>query len=140
MNDSIIINTDGGSRGNPGKAAIGIIIWDKDHKVIEKYKEKIGITTNNVAEYKALIKALELILKIKDIENSYEIKVFMDSELIVKQLNGVYKVKQNHLIPLFNSVKKLDSKFKKINYSHVKREDKYQQEADKLVNEALDGL
>lgn len=138
MHEVILINTDGGSRGNPGKAAIGIVIRDENNKVLEKYKEKIGITTNNVAEYKALIKGLELASKYTK-EGNKEIKVFMDSELIVRQLTGVYRVKQSHLISLFENVKKLESKFKKISYTHVFREDKYQTEADKLVNEALDG-
>src|SRR3989338_9721971 len=132
----IIINTDGGSRGNPGKAAIGIVIWDENRKVLEKHKEKIGVTTNNVAEYKALIKALELALKYTGHkkEGTKEITVFMDSELIVRQLNGIYRVKQAHLIPLFETVKKAEHQFKKVSYYHVFREDRYQREADRLVN------
>ena len=129
----IQINSDGGARGNPGPAAIGLIIRKKD-KILKKYSKKIGRTTNNVAEYKALIKALEIASKFKD----KEVVCFLDSELVVRQLDGKYKVKNKKLIPLFSKVKKAEKKFEKVAYRHVSRWNKYQKIADKLVNKELD--
>ena len=129
----IIINCDGGARGNPGPAAIGVVVRD-EKKVLEIYKEKIGATTNNVAEYHALIKALELARKYsKD-----EVVVIMDSELVIKQMSGEYKVRSEHLLPLFNKVKSLEKIYNKVTYEHVFRTDHHQTMADKLVNDALD--
>ena len=134
----ITTNCDGGSRGNPGKAAIGIIIR-KDKNIIKEHKEKIGIATNNIAEYKAIIKTLELVKQIETNEkNAKEIMCFLDSELIVKQLQGKYKVKDIKLKLLYDKVKELEKGFSKITYKHVSRLDENQQLADKLVNEALD--
>ncbi len=131
-----IIYTDGGSRGNPGRAGIGFVIWDSKYKKIAEHKEYIGITTNNVAEYTALIKGLE---KCKSVTKE-EVSVFMDSELIVRQMQGKYKVKTEHIKPLFSQVKKLELSFKKVTFTHVPRENVYQKEADRLVNEALDEI
>lgn len=127
------MNADGGSRGNPGRAAIGIVIRENE-KVIEKHKERIGITTNNVAEYNALIKALELAAK----HTKKEIFVFMDSEFVVRQVKGEYKVRKKHLMPLFEKVKEREKVFESVKYEHVPRENKFQALADELVNEALD--
>lgn len=129
----IYINCDGGSRGNPGKAAIGIVIWDKDHKKLEEHKEKIGNTTNNIAEYKSLIKALNLAKKY-----SKEVEVNMDSELVVKQIKGIYRVRAEHLLPLLKEVRENERFFEKIIYKNVPRENIYQKAADFLVNQALD--
>ncbi len=133
-NGMIFINTDGGSRGNPGLAAIGIIIRDKNDKIIELYKEKIGVTTNNVAEYKAIIKALNLA---KNYTNN-EIILSSDSEVVVRQITGKYKISKDHLKVLFDEVKKEEKNFSKVGYNHVFREDLYQSKADALVNQALD--
>lgn len=130
----IITNSDGGSRGNPGQAAIGIIIRNNE-KIIKTYKEKIGRTTNNVAEYKALIKALQLALKY----TKFSITCILDSELVVKQLQGKYSVINPDLKALYLTVKELEKNFSFIKYKHVKREDKFQKLSDKLVNQALDG-
>ncbi len=128
-------NSDGGSRGNPGQAAIGIILRDGE-KIILKHKEKIGIATNNIAEYKAIIKALQLASTFK---HPYtEIQCILDSELVVKQLTGEYNVNHENMIPLYEQVKKLEKHFKDITYKHVLRDDKFQSQADALVNEALD--
>ena len=132
----ICIHTDGGSRGNPGKAAIGIVIFDDKDKIIENYKETIGVTTNNVAEYSAVIKALELAKKY----TTEEINLFSDSELTVRQLNGEYKVKQEHLQKLYHKAKENEKAFKKVTYEHVRREHPHQFKADALVNQALDGV
>lgn len=98
------------------------------------YSEKIGSVTNNVAEYKALIKALELALKY----TKEELTCILDSELIVKQLFGEYRVKNKKLLQLFLRVQKLQENFKKIKYLHVKRNDSFQQIVDALVNIEFD--
>src|SRR3989339_1726799 len=123
--------TDGGARGNPGPAAIGGVLYHNDKK-IKTFSALIGKTTNNQAEYQALIKGLELALK----HGVRELDCFLDSELVVKQLNKEYKVKDKNLAKIFVQVWNLAIKFKKITFSHVRRE--LNKEADKLVNEALD--
>ena len=117
--EMIYTNSDGGARGNPGPGAIGIIVR-KNGKILIKYSAKIGkFVTNNVAEYEALIKALELASKFaKD-----KITCNLDSELVVKQLLEVQKLQEN---------------FKSIKYKHVSRWDKFQQIVDELLNEELD--
>jgi ribonuclease HI len=127
----LIINTDGGSRGNPGPAGIGVVFSDSEGQIIAEFKECIGDATNNIAEYRALILALE---KAKDF-SAEEIECRLDSELVVKQLSGEYKVKDDKLKPLFAQVQEL-SFFKPVKYIHVRREKNKQ--ADALVNEALD--
>lgn len=127
----LIINTDGGSRGNPGPAAIGVVFSDESGEVVARYKECIGETTNNVAEYSALVLALT---KAKDFEAT-EIECRLDSELVVKQLNGQYKVKDPNMKELYARVQDLIF-FKPVKFVHVRRE--YNKLADALVNEALD--
>jgi len=129
----ISTNSDGGSRGNPGPGAIGVLIRDKE-KILRKHSEKIGKCTNNIAEYKALIKALE----IASIYTKKEIHCYLDSELVVKQLLGKYQVKNAKLHELFLKVQKLQEKFEKIKYIHVNRWNRFQKLADELVNKELD--
>lgn len=129
----VVINCDGGSRGNPGEAAIGIVIR-RDDEVLEKIKKKIGKTTNNIAEYTALIKSIEAASKY----TKGEVEIIMDSELVVRQVRGIYAVRAKHLLPFYQKVKSLESNFRKVTYKNVSRWDKFQSEADKLVNEALD--
>ena len=129
----IFTNSDGGSRGNPGPAAIGIIIR-RDEEILMKYTERINDCTNNVAEYRALIKALELASKF----DKEEITCVLDSELLVKQLMGEYQIKSENLLPLFLKVQKLQENFNKIKYVHVSRWDKFQKVVDKLLNDELD--
>ncbi|MDD4122866.1 MAG: ribonuclease HI family protein [Candidatus Pacebacteria bacterium] len=129
--EKIIVYTDGGSRGNPGHAGIGVVINDK------KYSEYIGIKTNNQAEYMALIFALKKIKQVfsKNVIN-YIVDIYMDSELIVKQMNNEYKVNEN-LALLYLEVHNLIIELKtKVNFRHVLREDN--KLADSLVNQALD--
>lgn len=123
--------TDGGARGNPGPAAIGGVLYNGD-KEIKTFSVFIGNTTNNQAEYQALLKGLELAHK-EDLE---ELACFLDSELVVKQLNKEYRVKDKELAKIFVKVWNLSLKFKKISFSHVRRE--LNKEADRLVNLALD--
>jgi ribonuclease HI len=130
----IYTNSDGGARGNPGPGAIGVIVRE-DGNILTKYSAKIGENvTNNIAEYEALIKALELASKFtKD-----ELTCILDSELIVKQLLGEYKVKNEKLRELFCKVQQLQENFKKIRYLQVSRWNKFQKIADELLNEELD--
>ncbi len=129
--NKIIINTDGGARGNPGPAGIGAVFSDEKGVTIAEFEAYIGTATNNVAEYKALILALE------NLNNfSYqEVECRLDSELVVKQLNGEYKVKDSTLKRLHGQVLEL-SVFKSIRFVHVRREQNIL--ADKLVNKAID--
>lgn len=130
---TIVIHTDGGARGNPGPAAIGVVIGNK------KYGEKIGETTNNVAEYKALIFALkktkQLIGKKQAKETTLEVKT--DSELMYKQIRGEYKILEPELQHLFIEVWNLKQDFKDAAFKKIPREEN--READKLMNQALDG-
>ena len=132
MNKKIIIFSDGGARGNPGPAGIGAVLYDSKKQVLAKISKYIGEATNNQAEYQALITALK---KAKEL-GGQELDVFLDSELVVKQLNREYKVKNKELAPLFLEVYNLSLNFSKITFTHVYRESN--KEADRLVNEALD--
>lgn len=125
------IYTDGGARGNPGPAGIGVVIWF-GNELAGRHKSYIGEATNNQAEYKAVILAL---LEAKKL-GAEEAECFLDSELVVKQLNREYKVKDKDLAPLFVQVWNLSLGFKKVTFQHVPREKN--KEADKLVNEAID--
>lgn len=133
------INTDGGSRGNPGQAAIGVVAKDEGKEVFT-LSEKIGETTNNVAEYTAVLRALETISE-SNIP-SEKIRFILDSELIVRQITGLYKVKQPHLKELKNKIVELIKQLrdrgliKLMAFSTVPREKN--KEADQLVNDALD--
>jgi ribonuclease HI len=133
MEKRMFVYTDGGARGNPGKAAIGIIILDENERVIETYKEFFGVKTNNETEYLAVIKALELVKKY-----SKKVHICSDSELVIKQINGEYKIKKKELKALFDEVEKREKEFEEVSYSNVARENEYIQEADKLVNQELD--
>ncbi len=130
----IYTNSDGGSRGNPGPGAIGVLVRN-DSEILIKFSQFIGRnTTNNIAEYEGLIKALELASKV----TKEEVTCILDSELVVKQLLGEYKVKNQRLLPLFLKVQKLQENFSKIAYRHVSRNNKYQKIADEILNEEMD--
>ena len=125
--------TDGGSRGNPGEAAIGCVLIDPHtHSVIEEHKVRIGIGTNNEAEYRALIAGLRMAQR----HHPNTLLCHLDSELIVRQLSGQYRVKMPTLQPLFDEVQTLAGSFKDIRFSHVPRSKNAH--ADRLVNQALD--
>lgn len=128
----LIIFTDGGSRGNPGPAGIGAIIYNDKKEVLATVSKFLGIATNNQAEYRAIIAALH---KAKELGGT-ELEFFMDSELAVKQINREYKVKNKDLAPLFLEIHNLSLGFKKLTFTHVRRE--HNQEADRLANEAMD--
>lgn len=132
MPETFSLNTDGGARGNPGPSAIGGVLKNSGGEIIKEFKEFTGVSTNNVAEYKAVIKGLSVALEL-EIEN---LNCFLDSELVVKQVKGEYRVKDENLKFLFSKVLDIKSKFRQISFNHVKR--KENSLADKLVNEALD--
>ena len=136
MENKIKIYTDGGSRGNPGPAAVGFVIDGLGQD--KKYGEYIGITTNNEAEYKAAILALKKVKQLIGSDKSSEIIVefIVDSELLAKQLNGEYKIKDANLQSLFMELWNLKLDFSKVTFTHVLRNKN--KEADKLVNEVLD--
>ena len=132
------IYTDGGSRGNPGKAAYGFVVYDSSGKLKFSEGKTIGIDTNNVAEYSAVVAGLKWIEQNSKIQNP-NIHFCLDSQLAVMQLSGVWKVKNENLRGLYYTIKQLEQKVGgKISYQHVRREQN--QEADRMVNLALDGL
>jgi ribonuclease HI len=135
----IIIYTDGGSRGNPGQAAIGVVFCNEKGQVCKKYSEYLGDNlTNNEAEYQAVVFALQKFKALfgKKLAESSEVEMRMDSELLVKQLNGEYKVMEPKIQELFLKVWNLKIDFKKVKFNHIPREKN--KEADALVNECLD--
>lgn len=135
---SFIVYTDGGARGNPGPAAIGVVICDEKGNVLKKYGEYLGETTNNEAEYQAAIFALKKIKALwgKDVSKRSSVKVFADSELLVRQLAGKYKIEHPNIQKLFLQLWNLKIDFVEVAFSAMLREEN--READELVNEALD--
>ncbi len=125
-------NVDGGSRGNPGPAAYGVVVRDPRGEIVARLKKYIGKNTNNVAEYFGLIAALDYAQN----HGIRALRVESDSELMVKQMRGQYKVKSEELKPLFERAKKMSQTFESFRISHVYREQN--KEADALVNQALD--
>jgi ribonuclease HI len=124
--------TDGGARGNPGPAAIGVAIYDDEGNTVHEVSEYLGHQTNNYAEYTALVRALKEAKKL----GAEKLSCFLDSELVVKQLAGEYRVKNEDLRVLFEEAKKLACDFTRVTFEHVRREKN--KAADRLVNEALD--
>jgi ribonuclease HI len=129
---SVVIHTDGASRGNPGPAAIGVVITDPDGLVLVEMGEALAPTTNNVAEYTAVIRALERAAQL----GAKRVQVRMDSQLVVRQLNGSYRVKHADMLPLYRRVLELIKGFDEVTFEHVPREQNV--EADRLANLALD--
>lgn len=135
MPQKIRIHTDGGARGNPGPAGIGAVLEVWQHgawKLTKEVARYIGETTNNQAEYQALIAGLEAA---RDLDPE-TVECVLDSELLVKQMNHEYRVKDPDLAPLFMRVWNLSTTFKSVTYRHVPRAEN--KEADRLVNEAID--
>lgn len=126
--------TDGGARGNPGPAAIGVLICDGQGEILLEHSETIGEATNNIAEYRALIEGLE---RARSLEAD-ELECYLDSELVVKQLGGEYKLKNYNMQKLYDEVQKRARHFKHISYTHLRREEPNMRRADQLVNYALD--
>lgn len=136
----IIIYTDGGSRGNPGPAAMAAIFCNEKHQKIKEYSEFLGNFTNNEAEYLAVILALKKFKSLfgKKLAQNTEIEIKSDSELLVKQLNGEYKILDPNIQKLFLEVWNLKLDFKRVKFKIIPRE--RNQEADRLVNETLNNI
>lgn len=130
--DHLIIYADGGSRGNPGPSAAGFVIFDSQEKMLFEGGKYLGITTNNQAEYNAVKLALEKALEF----GATEIDFRLDSLLVVNQLNGIYQVKNRDLWSVHTFIKSQQKKFKKVKFSHVRRE--FNKDADAMVNKVLD--
>jgi ribonuclease HI len=129
---TLVLHVDGGARGNPGPAAIGVVISDPDGGVLEEVAERIGVATNNVAEYRAVIRGLERAAAL----GAGEVQIIGDSELIAKQINGVYKVKHVDMKPLHAAATDALRGFAKWSIRTVPRAQNAA--ADALVNSALD--
>jgi ribonuclease HI len=130
---TLITYSDGGARGNPGPAAIGAVICDEKNNVVFETARCIGATTNNQAEYRAMLMALELAKE----QGAQVVKSFADSELLIFQLQGVYRIKDSNLKVLAEKVKSLANQFRSITYRQVPRENPMIARADKLLNQAL---
>lgn len=131
------INTDGGSRGNPGHAAYGFVIKDSEGSIIDSSGHYMGHATNNEAEYSAVIFGLRKLASIlEEGARDVDVEILADSELLVKQMNGIYKVRNERIGKLFVEVFNEKIKFKSVKFTHVRREKN--KEADAMVNEALD--
>ena len=128
----LTVNVDGGARGNPGPAAIGVVVRNDDGAVVEQVGETIGRTTNNVAEYRALLRGIEL----ASAHGADEVELIGDSELVVRQIEGRYKVKHADMKELHSQARTMLADFDSWSIRHVKRAQNA--DADKLVNEALD--
>jgi ribonuclease HI len=131
--EKVIIFTDGAARGNPGPAAIGAIIQDESGHALARISRRLGITTNNQAEYQAVIAGLEKAIGL----GAKHVLLKSDSELVVKQINGKYRIKNTTLRPLYQIVVKLAGRLKSLTVSYISRNQN--SEADALANKALDG-
>ncbi len=129
--ERVTIFTDGASRGNPGPSAIGVVIKNEPGQIITRISQRIGITTNNQAEYRAIIAALEEAIRL----GARQVELNSDSELIVRQIMGKYRVKNTALKPLYQRVKQLGSRLDSFTINHIPREEN--KEADNLANAAL---
>lgn len=130
-NKRLEIYIDGGARGNPGPAGVGVVVLDAGGKKVKDLSKYIGEATNNIAEYSALIYALEEALILR----ADEVKINMDSELVAKQLSGEYRVKDSGIKPLFERALNMLKSFKHFEINHIERS--RNKEADKLVNKAI---
>ena len=136
--EKIIIYTDGGSRGNPGPAGMGVVVANEKGKMVKEYSGFLGVKTNNEAEYEAVIfglKKIKALLGKEKIKNT-EIEFRLDSELVARQLEGFYKIENEKLAPLFLKIWNLKIDFGRIYFKHIPREQN--READRLANEAMD--
>ncbi len=130
---NIRIRTDGGSRGNPGPSGIGVVIESRDSgEVLEEHYAYLGTTTNNQAEYRAVLLGLERARAL----NAKTVEVVADSELLIKQATGIYRVKNTEIRLRFEEMKRLERGFERVIYRHVRREENTK--ADALANRAMD--
>jgi len=131
----VTVFTDGGARGNPGPAGIGVQVRDEKNEVLGELSEFIGEATNNVAEYTAVKRALEYMQTLFDDTKAIQAAFNLDSQLVERQLNGEYKIKDDSLKTYFNDIKVLMNEFASVTFTHIMREDN--KEADRLANEAM---
>ena len=134
ISKNLTVFTDGASRGNPGDASIGVVVKDDQGKVLQTISEYLGIATNNSAEYRALIRGLECVQTFRP----DQVDFYLDSQLVVRQMTGVYKIKHKGIIPLAKKVQVLCRQLLpgRVHFYHIPREKN--READALANEALD--
>jgi len=130
---SLKIYSDGGARGNPGHSAFAVLVT-KDGKVLHEHSEYIGVNTNNVAEYRGLIYAAGCAIDMRE----PDVEFVMDSELVIKQMRGEYKVRSNDLKGMYHDVKAMTSAIPKVKFTHVRRSDRMITLADSLLNKTLD--
>ena len=130
---SLVIYSDGGSRGNPGPSAYAIVVT-RDGKIIHEHSEFLGVNTNNYAEYRGLIAAIGKALELK--EN--DVEFIMDSELVIKQMRGEYKVKSANIRVLHEDAKVMSSLIPNVKFTHVRRENQFVSRADALLNAEMD--
>ena len=130
---SLVIYSDGGSRGNPGKSAYAIVVTEND-RVIHEHTEFLGINTNNYAEYRGLIAGIAKALELK----AQDVEFVMDSELVIRQMRGEYKVKSPNIRELHEDAKRLSSMIPNVRFTHVKRENPMVSRADALLNAEMD--
>jgi len=128
----VVIYSDGGSRGNPGPSASGFVIYDQAGKLLFEGGEYLGVTTNNQAEYRAVLLGLEKALEM----GASFVDFKMDSLLVVNQMAGIYRVKNRDLWPIYESIRNIVKKFDDVRFTHVRRE--FNKEADAMVNKILD--
>ncbi len=138
--ETVRIYTDGAARGNPGHSASGFMVYGKDGKLLKKHAEYNGIKTNNFAEYRAVMLALEWCLKGLAFPPHATIALYSDSEVVVRQLNGTYKSKSKALQPLKSQVKELEKGFKSVTFNNVPREEEHIKLVDRSLNDLLDSL
>lgn len=131
-----IVNTDGASRGNPGPASYGFVIKDEKDEILFKEGKTIGVTTNNVAEYTAVLRGIEYIISNLSKDKHNKVEIITDSLLIASQLSGRFKIKNEKLMDLYFQIKGLEKYFSEISYRNVPREQNKQ--ADQMANLALD--
>ncbi len=130
----VLMFSDGGSRGNPGPAAIGVVLCDAFENIVAEHRETIGRATNNEAEYRALVRGLDLASRY----TRQRVECYVDSKLVAEQLNGVYRIKEDRLAKLASTVRQKAAKFQAVTFQHVSRGHRRIRRADELVNIALD--
>ena len=134
MISKLKVYSDGGARGNPGPAAIGVLVCDEKGSALREHGETIGETTNNVAEYTAVLVGLDLAKTF----GAREVDYYVDSELVAFQLSGKYRVKTPHILVLYRQVKEKEKAFSKVTFTQVPRTHEKLRYVDKLANQALD--
>jgi len=134
MSFKVHIYSDGGARGNPGPAAIGVLVCDEEGHMLQECHKTIGEATNNVAEYRAVIEGLGLAQTL----GAEEIRYFVDSELVARQLSGEYRVKAPHIQVLYRQVREKEKAFRRVTFTQVPRTHEKIRHVDRLVNRALD--